>query len=74
MIGKKVYSSVHTEVAFVAISFAVRASKHQRAARCISNAVCCSHPSAVSKRNGVAKETVTSASNMLYHINAATMI
>lgn len=66
--GKKVYSSVHTEVAFVAISFAVWASKHQRAARCISNAICCSHPSTV------AKETVTSASNMLYHINAATMI
>ena len=72
--SKKAYSSVHIEAAFVAIPFAVWTSKCWIAAQCISNAVWRSHPSAVSERNGVAKETVTSASNMLYHINAATMI
>lgn len=71
---KKVYSSVHIEVAFVAMPFGVRAPKHWKAELHISNAVRRSHPSAMSERNGVAKKTVISATNMLYHINAATMI
>jgi len=72
--NKKVYSSVHINVAFGAIPFAVLASKPRTAAGHISNAAWCSHPRVVAKRNGVAKETVTSASSGLYHVNAATAI
>lgn len=56
--SKKVYSSVHIEVAFVANPFALRASKHLKAAWPISNTVWCSHHSSVFERNGVPTEMV----------------
>lgn len=70
--SKKIYSSVPTEAAFAAIPFAAWASRCWRAAGHTSSAVWCSHPSAMSERNGVPKETVNLATNMLYHINADT--